>query len=174
MGRTRYIALLIVILLSNSSASTQSSDGSKYIGYKYRAPTVGEKLPNGFEHHGGGLIGDSFADPVYGISILKKGKTTMFWLEVSTARQARGGVTEWEVKDSLEFSNLRPTDYVLEISPAFECKRGKTTIENLIGLGMFNERRAVFTPRKLWFPNAKTAKFETVSVRNVKCFYNEP
>lgn len=173
MTRAIYFTILITFLFS--SAIAQSAAGSKFIGYKYESPDVGKKLPNGFTHNGGGLIGDIDADPVYGVSVLEKGKTKMFWLEVSTARNNNGGVTTWEVKDVLEFSSLGPKDFVLEFSdPTFECKRGGTGLEHVVGVGAFNRKSGVFVPRKLWLPNAKTAKFESVPVRNVRCLYSEP
>ena len=175
MRRINYIAILIAVTFPFSSSIAQSPGGSKYVGYKYEAPRVGEKLSNGFEHYGGGLIGDIDADRVYGVSVLKNGKAIMFWLEVSIARNENGGVTKWEVLDSLEFSNLRSFDYVMEFSePAFQCKRGKKIIENLVGIGKFSVKRGIFTPHKLWSPNAKTAKFESVSVKNIRCIYSEP
>lgn len=171
MKRVNFIAILITFLLS--SAIAQSTAGSKYIGYKYESPDVGEMLPNGIKHRGGGLIGDIDADPVYGVSVLEKGKTKMFWLEISTNRKADGGVMAWQVKDVLEFSGLGSKDFVLEFSdPTFECKRGKANVGSLIGIGTFN--KGIFTPRKLWRPNAKTAKFESVPIRNIRCFYAEP
>lgn len=168
--------MLITVLFVISSSFAQSPTGAKYIGHKYEVPDHGGKLPNGFTHNGGGLIGDIEADPLYGVSILGKGREKMFWLEVSTARGDRGGVTAWEVKDVLEFSNLRASDFVMEFSdPGFECRKGKTTIaETLIGIGTFNRKRGIFTPRKLWRPNAKTAKFERYAATNIRCFYSEP
>ncbi len=173
MKRISCVAIVIVSFLT--SAGAQTSTGSRYIGYKYQSPEVGELLPNGLKHNGGGLIGDIDADPVYGVSVLEKGKTKMFWLEISTTRNADGGVTSWQVKDVLEFSGTGPNDFVLEFSePTFECKRGKAIVGNLVGIGVFNRKAGIFTPRKLWQPNAKTAKFEPVSVKSIRCYYSEP
>lgn len=171
-----FVATITATLVLLASAFTQSPAGSKYIGYKYAVPELGGKLPNGFTYHGGGLIGDIDAKQVYGVSILSKGKAKMFWLEISTARDDRGGVTEWEVKDVLEFSGLRSSDFVMEFAePAFECRKGKTVISgDLIGIGIFNRKRGIFTPRKLWRPDAETAKFEALSAKNVSCIYSEP
>ena len=170
------IATITATLALLASAFTQSPEGSKYIGYKYEVPEIDEKLVDGFTYHGGGLIGDIEADPLYGVSILGKGREKMFWLEVSTARGNRGGVTAWEVKDVLQFTNLRAGDFVMEFAePAFECRKGKTVISgDLIGIGTFNRKRGIFTPRKLWRPNAKTAKFEPFAITNVRCIYFEP
>ncbi len=176
MKRIKYlvVVILLLLILSVSLVGAQTS-GAKYIGLRYVDPGVGKMLPNGFEHQGGGLIGDINADQVYGVSMLTKGKAKMFWLQISTDRSEDGGVNAWEVKDVLEFSGLRSTDYVMEFgNPGFECSKNKTILESLIGIGVLNTSRGVFTPRKLWRPNSKTAKFESVSTRNIRCIYSEP
>lgn len=168
MRRIGCIALLSIFIFSSALAQT----APKYIGYKYVVPETGKPLRNGIKHMGGGLIGDIDADPVHGVSVLEKGGTKMFWLEISTARNDDGGVTAWQVKDALEFSG---SEFVLEFSdPSFECRKGKANVGNLVGVGTFNKKAGVFTPRKLWQPNAKTAKFESVPVKNIRCYYSEP
>ncbi|MGD9588688.1 MAG: hypothetical protein AB7Q37_03590 [Pyrinomonadaceae bacterium] len=168
-------ALAILAAALAYSADAQTPKASEYIGYRYQVPEILGKLQNGFTHRGGGLIGDINADPVLGVSTLEKGRTMMFWLEVSIARDENGGVTAWEVKDVLEFPNVAAADRVLEFSdPSFECTRGRRVESELIGIGRLDRRRGIFTPRKLWRPNARTAKFETVSVQNVRCLYSEP
>lgn len=175
MKKVRQIALIFLVSGGSFSADAQTAKVSQYVGYRYEAPEILGKLQNGFTHRGGGLIGDVNADPVLGVSTLEKGRTLMFWLELSTARDEKGGVTAWEVKDVLEFPNVATADRVLEFSdPSFECTRGRKVEAELIGIGRFDRRRGIFTPRKLWRPNARTAKFEPVPVQNVRCIYSEP
>lgn len=175
MRRVKRAALAIFAAVLAYSADAQTPKASEYIGYRYEAPEILGKLENGFTHRGGGLIGDINADPVLGVSTLEKGRTLMFWLEISTARDEKGGVTAWEVKDVLEFRNVAETDRVLELfDPGFECKRAGRIVSDLIGIGKFDRRRGILTPRSLWRPNPKSARFERVSMANVRCQYFEP
>lgn len=175
MKRITIISILTLLAAWGSPVFAQATSTSDFIGYRYESPEIGTKLPNGFIHRGGGLFGDINAERVYGVSTLEKGKTLMFWLEISLSRDRSGGVTAWEVKDALSFSEFRQGDRVLEFNdPSFECLRGGKVLADLVGIGRFDKKRGTFTPRKLWRPNAGTARFEPVTTRNVRCIYSEP
>ena len=120
------------------------------------------------------MIGDINADPVYGISQVQKGTRKMLWLEESTGQDATG-VTGWRVLDVLSFSNLARTRYVfLTGDPAINCRRGRNSLENLVGEGRIIRSRGQFIPSNLWTANLRTKKFERLAVAGVTCEYSEP
>jgi hypothetical protein len=166
--------LFLVILLGFQGFVTAQSNPSKYVGYKYTGVVPNKTLPNGVKHLGGGLIGDINADPVYGISQVVKGKTTMLWLEVSTGQNATG-VTGWLVKDVLAFNNLTKNQHLFSAAdPAVFCQRDKKDVENLIAVGKIFARQGIFKPTRVWIADLKTQRFEPMSIKGLKCEYSEP
>lgn len=169
------VALLVFPLITFAQARRSTDERAKYINYRYEGVVPNTTLPNGVKHFGGGLIGDIDADPVYGISQVEKGKTKMLWLEASTSRDTRNGVTGWQVKDVLAFSGLTKSDYVFfSGDPAIYCKRNGQDVTNLAGVGQIVRRPGIFRPSKLFVANLTTKKFERVSTRGIKCEYSEP
>ncbi len=168
------IALLIVPGLAVAQARNQANAGAKYINYKYKGVNPESRLPNGVKHLGGALIGDVEADPVYAISHVTVGKTTMLWLDVSTGRDARG-VTGWRVLDVVVFPLVTKSDHVFfHGDPAIECKRAGKEVPNLVGIGKIVPRQDVFKPAKVWIANPRTKKFVPTTVAGLKCIYSEP
>ena len=167
------IVLLLVPVVSHAQA--KSAAASKYVGYKYKGVPPENVLPNGVKHLGGGLIGDFDADPVYGISRVTKGTTTMLWLEVSTGRDSTG-VTGWRVLDVLTFPALRPTQHLaFAVDPAIGCMRnGKELNDDTVMLGQGFPKLGIYKPERVWIVNLKTGKFESAAVAGLKCGYSEP
>ena len=167
-------AAIIAFLFVPAFVSAQVNDRAKYINYEYKSVLPGKALPNGVIAMGGGLIGDVFADPVYEIAEVKKGKTKMLWFNVSTGTDSTG-VTGWKVLDVLSFPALLKTDYIyMTGDPSIECRRKDEEIPNLVGVGRIIPRQGTFKLSKLWVANLTTKKFEVTGLTGIKCTYSEP
>jgi hypothetical protein len=168
------VLILLVILAAVNFAHSQTAKESTYIGYEYKGVLPLKTLPNGVKDMGGSIIGDVYADPLYGIADVEKGKTKMLWLTVSTGKDS-SGVTGWKVLDVLSFTGLLKIDYVfLSGDPAIGCKRSGKDIPNLVGIGRISRKQGIFRPSKLWTADLTTKKFKSVSTAGVKCEYSEP
>jgi len=172
---TKLLVSLMLIFPVAAVCQLKRTDASSYIGYKYKGVLPGKMLPNGVKHFGGGLIGDVYANPVYGISEVAHGKTKMFWLEASTGQDA-AGITGWQVKDVLTFPVLAKTDYLLfALDPSIECTRNNAQVtDDLVAIGRIYRRKGAFIPTKAWIANLVTAKFDKIPTAGLKCTYSEP
>jgi hypothetical protein len=176
---SRIIVLLLLLIVVPAFADAQKAPvekaGAQFINYKYEGVVPPNRLPNGVKHLGGGLIGDFDADPVYGISRVTKGTTTMLWLEVSTGRD-ESGVTGWRVLDVLSFPALRPTQHLaFALDPAIECTRdGKGLTEDTVIIGDLLGKSGIYKPQRAWIANLRTGKFESAAIARLKCLYSEP
>ena len=175
--RPRIIILLLLIIpvVAFAQKAPVANAGAQFINYKYKGVSPPNRLPNGVKHLGGGLVGNFDADPVYGISRVTKGTTTMLWLEVSTGRDATG-VTGWRVLDVLSFPALRPTQHLaFALDPAIECVRdGKELTDDTVIIGQLFRKSGTYKPEGVWIANLKTGKFERSTVAGLKCAYTEP
>jgi hypothetical protein len=163
----------LFLIIATHCVFSQTS-GREYIGFRYKGVVPNSVLANGVKHLGGSVLGDVFADPVYGISIVSKGKTKMLWLEVSTGQNS-GGVTGWRVLDVLSFFNQRANDHLLFGSdPSIECRRNGKPVDNLVGIGRIVRRQALFRPSILWIANVSSKKFVPISAAGIRCVYSEP
>ena len=75
--------------------------GNDLIGYRHEGVRFGEKLPNGAQDLGGGLL----SDDRYGVTRFKKGKEYMLWFEKIVSRN-KAGIPRWEVRDVLKFDKI--------------------------------------------------------------------
>ena len=175
MRSTVLFVFVLLLVPVASFGQAKSAAVSKYVGYKYKGVPPENMLPNGVKHLGGGLVGDFDADPVYGISKVMKGTTTMLWLEVSTGRDSTG-ITGWKVLDVLTFPALRPTQHLaFALDPAIGCKRnGKELTDDTVMIGQIFRKLAVYKPERVWVANLKTGKFEKASLAGLTCGYSEP
>ena len=168
------VVLLSFAMLASPSFGQTIQRRSGYIGFTHPGVIPENALPNGVKYIGGGLIGDVNADPVYGISMVSKGKIKMLWLEVSTGQNG-GGVTGWHVKDVLSFYNQRAYDQLfIAGDPTIECHRKGKPLENVAGIGRIVPKTGIFRLSSIWFVNTKKEKFDRISTAGIKCVYSEP
>jgi hypothetical protein len=173
--RSPILFVIALLLIPVAALAQTKAAASKYVGYTYSGVRPETLLPNGVKHLGGGLVGDFDANPVYGISRVTKGTTTMLWLEVSTGRDVTG-ITGWRVLDALTFPALRATQHLAyAVDPAIGCMRnGKELTDDTVMIGQVFRKLGVYKPEKVWTANLKTGKFESSSVAGLKCTYSEP
>ncbi|CAN5633612.1 hypothetical protein BH24ACI2_BH24ACI2_04830 [soil metagenome] len=144
---------------------------SEYIGYRYKPVLMDELLPNGIKDLGGGIIIENNKITSYAIGRFSKGKTQMLWLELATGENETG-VTGWEVKDVLIFPNFTKNQELL--FTAETCTINGKRDEKLVVFADFLQTKKKYIVRKAWRTNLKTEKFETVSIKGVRCEYYEP
>lgn len=166
-------AVVIFILTIQGGILAQSAK-SPYINYRYEGVVPGRSLPNGVIELGGSLIGDIEADPVYSVAQMKKGRTEMLWLVVSTGKNEKG-VSGWKVIDVLSFPSLAKAQYLFTAGdPAIYCRKNGGEIPNPVGVGRIDRKRARFLPLKLWSADLKLKRFTPLNLAGVKCEYFEP
>ncbi len=162
--------LFLATLLLPAAVFCQASE---YVGYRYKSVIPETVLPNGVKNLGGGLVGDFYAKPVWGVAEVSKGKVRMLWLEKATAEDERG-VTEWEISDVLSFPNI-PTDQELLIaSGPGECKENGKTTNDLVVHVQFLKKQRAYKTLKAWRADVKAGRFVALDAKNVKCRYDEP
>lgn len=175
MRSTILFVLVLLLVPVAATAQAKSAAASKYVGYEYKGVPPETVLPNGVKHLGGGLVGDFDADPVYGISRVARGTTTMLWLEASTGRDS-SGVTGWRVLDVLSFPVLRSNQHLaFAVDPAIGCKRnGKEFTGDAVMIGRVFPKMGIYKPERVWIANLKTGKFESAAAAGLNCAYSEP
>jgi hypothetical protein len=133
------------------------------IGYRHKGVKYGEKLPNGAQDSGGGLL----SNENYGVTRFVKGKMFMLWLEKIVDRNATG-IPSWEVRDVLTFDNLRKNQEFL-FSYSSPCKQNKKENLDLIVLVEIELKTKAYLPVKAWQANLKKEKFENIPVKGIVC-----
>jgi len=137
--------------------------GSDYIGYRHEGVRFGEKLPNGAQDLGGGLI----SDEDYGVTRFKKGDVYMLWFERIISRN-KEGVPRWEVLDVLSFKGLKRNQQFL-FSYSSPCRlRGKENLD-LIVQAEVSPRTKKYIPVKAWLANIETGTFRIIQVTGISC-----
>lgn len=165
----KLLVLLVALFVMSYAALAQKS---KWIGYKFEPVNNGKALPNGWTDIGGAIISNIEVDPLLAIGRLRKGANEMLWFERSTGQDSNG-VTGWEVRDVLEFPNMKKNQDLL-YGGAGECYRNKKLDASLVVYADFLARSKSYKVLKAWRANQKTQKFEPILIKGVKCVYDEP
>ncbi len=145
-----------------------SSQKINYIGFKHKGIKYGETLSNGVKDLGGGLL----SNENYGVSRFSKGKNYMLWLEKITGRDKQG-VPDWEVKDVLNFDNMKKNqDFMFSLSSSC-LQNGKPNMDLLVmtELSSINKTYKIL---RAWKANTRIERFEKVSTKGIKCEYVAP
>lgn len=156
------------------SAIAHGQAPGSYIGFEYKGASPNTILRNGVKHLGGSLVSDHRIDPVYAVSQVSKGSTSMLWLEVSTGQNEKGA-TGWRVLDVLQYP--KPTgrmDLLMPHGPGLRCTRDGENFTNLIAIGALQRPQLTYTLQHAWLADIKKKKFVSVPVRGIKCIYSEP
>jgi hypothetical protein len=165
--KTKIFPAFLFIALA-AHAFSAAAPKPNYKGYKHKGVLYGETLPNGVKDLGGGLL----SNENYGVSRFSKGKSFMLWLEKITTRD-REGVPSWEVKDVLEFSDLKKNQEFLFSYSSGCTLKGKSNLD-LVALAEVAGKNKTYKIKKAWLANVKKEKFEKIDVKNVKCEPIEP
>lgn len=156
----KIIRICLFLLLLSVPLSVLGSD---YIGYRHEGVRFGEKLPNGVQDLGGGLI----SDEDYGVTRFRKGDVYMLWLERIISRN-KAGVPRWEVLDVLSFKGLKRNRQFL-FSYSSPCRlSGKENLD-LIVLAETSSRTKKSMPVKAWMADINTGKFKAISITGIAC-----
>jgi hypothetical protein len=134
-----------------------------FVGYRHEGVRYGERLPNGAQDFGGGLL----SDEDYGVTRFKKGDVYMLWFEKIISRN-RAGVPRWEVRDVLTFEKL-PKNQEFLFSYSSPCRLNKRENLDLIVLAKVSTRARSYIPLKAWIADVGTEKFKSVSVKAISC-----
>lgn len=139
------------------------SRSGQLIGYRHRGVRFGEKLPNGAQDQGGGLL----SDEDYGVTRFKTEKSYMLWLEKIIDRSEEG-VPMWEVLDVLEFDELEKNQEFL-FSYSSPCRlKGEENLD-LIVLAESSPKTKKYQPLKAWLAEIETEKFRSIPTDGVAC-----
>lgn len=150
---------LFLLILSVS----HSVFGNDLVGYRHEGVRFGEKLPNGAQDQGGGLL----SDERYGVTRFKKEKKYMLWFEKIISRN-KAGVPRWEVRDVLKFEKLgRNQEFLFSYSSP--CRLNGQYNLDLIVLAQTLPRSKKSTPLKAWIADVSAEKFRSISIKNVSC-----
>ena len=140
----------------------QSFD-SNLVGYRHEGVRFGEKLPNGAQDLGGGLL----SDEEYGVTRFKKDGIYMLWLEKITGRN-KTGVPGWEVVDVLSFKELKRNQQFL-FSYSTPCRRyGKENLDLIVLAEIFPPSKK-YIPFKAWMADVTSGKFRSIPVTGISC-----
>ena len=161
------LKLFVLLLLFSLSAFAAPEKKSEFVGYKHKGVLYGETLPNGVKDLGGGLL----SNENYGVSRFQKGRKFMLWLEKITDRDKKG-VPSWEVRDVLTFDNLRKNQ-AFSFSYSSTCRQNGKVNLDLIVMTEHSAQKKTFKVIRAWRANVKTAKFEKISDKGIKCAYLE-
>lgn len=159
------IILVLLLLTFPALAITKKSE---YIGYKHKGVKYGETLPNGVKDLGGGLL----SNENYGVSRFTKGKKYMLWMEKISDRDTKG-VPNWEVKDVLDFDNLKKNQSFMFSYSSGCLQNGKENLDMIV-MTEFLPTTKTYKILKAWKSNLKKEKFEKLSTKGIKCEYAAP
>jgi hypothetical protein len=148
---------------AQTSLTDRKTAGESLIGYRHKGVTRGEKLPNGAQDLGGGLL----SDDDYGVSRFLMGGKFMLWFEKIVDRD-EAGVPDWEVKDVLVFDKLKKNQVFL-YSYSSPCVIGGEEDLDLIVLAETSAKKRRSKVVKAWRANLAAEKFEEVSTDAVTC-----
>ncbi len=162
--KTKIILILLLIALPVFAVTKRS----KYIGYKHKGIVYGEKLPNGVKDLGGGLL----SDENFGVTRFIKDKDFMLWLEKITSRDSQG-VPSWEVKDVLNFDDLKKNQSFLFSYSSGCLQNGRENLDMIV-MTELSPRNKAYKVLKAWRANLKKEKFEKISTKGIKCTYVAP
>lgn len=137
--------------------------GNDLIGYRHEGVRFGEKLPNGAQDLGGGLL----SDDRYGVTRFKKDKQYMLWLEKIVSRN-RAGVPKWEVRDVLKIEKMEKNQEFL-FSYSSPCRLNGQSNLNLIVLVKTSPHSKKSIPVKAWIADVSAEKFKSIAIKNVSC-----
>ena len=159
--KTKIILILLLVALPVFAVTTKS----KYVGYKHKGVVYGEKLPNGVKDLGGGLL----SSEDLGVTRFIKDKKFMLWLEKITSRDSKG-VPSWEVKDVLDFDNLKPNQSFLFSYSSGCLQNGRENLDMIVMAELLPKKKN-YKVLKAWKANVKKENFEKISTKGIKCFY---
>ncbi len=163
---SKSLPIFIFIAFSIAALTTFANPSDvKYVGYRHKGVTRGEKLPNGVKDLGGGLL----SDEDYGVTRFVKGKKYMLWLEKIVERND-DGVPYWEVKDVLTFNKLKKNQRFL-YSYNSPCTENEAENLDLIVLAELAPKAKNYKILKAWRANVKRGKFEKASLNGIVCQY---
>jgi hypothetical protein len=137
--------------------------GSDLVGYRHDGVRFREKLPNGAQDLGGGLL----SDEAYGVTRFKKGNVYMLWLERIISRN-RSSVPRWEVRDVLSFKTLKRNQEFL-FSYSSPCRLNGRENLDLIVFAELSPRTKNPVPVKAWIADVNEEKFRSIPVKGISC-----
>ena len=158
--QSKLVHIFLFLLILNVPLSIPAND---LIGYRHEGVRFGEKLPNGAQDLGGGLL----SDDGYGVTRFKKNKQYMLWLEKIISRN-KSGVPRWEVRDVLKFGKLEKNQQFL-FSYSSPCLLNGQSNLDLIVLAKTSPRSKRSVPLKAWLADVSAEKFRSISVKKVSC-----
>jgi len=163
------VILGFIIVFCSWAHAQDADDKSKYIGFQYNNPMVGEKVSD-LTVKGGGLIsgimpGDS--GPTYGIGQMGKAGTEMLWLQKAIAQDSKG-ITRWQVKDVLVFPSAGKTQEIHSMGDPTCQKDGKEP-PNLVVLTDAPPQGRPYQVQRAWLANSKTEKFVEIPIQGISC-----
>jgi hypothetical protein len=153
-------SIAILVLAFSIVANAQKS---KYVGYKHKGVTFGEKLSNGVKSISGGLTSNN----KIGVSRYTKGKKYMLWLEEIVSRD-RDGVPTWVVRNVLTFDNLKKNQE-FHFSYNSPCTLNGKDNTDLIVKTELDSQKKTYKVLEAWKANTKTLKFDKIDTKNVRC-----
>lgn len=158
--KSKFIHIFLFLLILNIPHSIFGND---LIGYRHEGVRFGEKLPNGAQDLGGGLL----SDERYGVTRFKKNREYMLWFEKIVGRN-KSGVPRWEVRDVLRVGKPDKNQEFF-FSYSSPCRlNGKPDLD-LIVLAKTSPRSKKSVPLKAWLADVSAEKFKSISVKNVSC-----
>lgn len=158
---------LLILAVSLTAAASVFAQTSEFVGYRHKGVVYGEKLPNGLEDRGGGLL----SDDRYGVTRYVKGKRTYLWLEKISERDSEG-VPSWVVRDVLEFRSLgNRVRFLFSYSSACTL-RGKKFIDLVVQV---ERRRRANSYRvvRAWRADLAQERFEPVKTTGIVCRFED-
>jgi len=158
--KSKLIHIFLFLLILNIPHSIFGND---FIGYRHEGVRFGEKLPNGAQDLGGGLL----SDERYGVTRFRKGAEYMLWLEKIVSRN-KSGVPKWEVRDVLKIEKPGKNQEFL-FSYSSPCRLNGQPNLDLIVMAKTLPRSKKSVPVKAWLADVSAEKFKNISVKNVSC-----
>lgn len=154
------------IPIHQSLSVSETVPGAEFIGYRHKGVLRGEKLPNGVQDLGGGLL----TDDDYGVTRFSIGDKYMLWLGKILEFDA-DDVPTWEVKDVLVFDKLKKNQMFM-FSYSSPCTDGGAENLDLIVMVEENRKRRTYTILKAWLANTETERFEETTTGSIVCSYD--
>lgn len=158
--KSQFACLVLLFLFLSLPPQLTARD---FVGYRHEGVRYGERLPNGAQDQGGGLL----SDEDYGVTRFKKGSVSMLWFEKIISRD-RAGVPRWEVRDVLKFDKLAKNQKFL-FSYSSPCRLNNSENLDLIVLAIASPRAKSYVPLKAWIADVGTEKFISISVKGISC-----
>lgn len=156
------------ILTVAALALTVAAQKKQFIGYKHKGVVYGQSLPNGAKDLGGSLL----SNDEYGVTRYQKGRQHYLWLEKISGRD-RDGVPAWIVRDVLELGVPEKNEAVL-FGLSSTCTRHGKADQDLIVLAELAKNKKSYKVAKAWRANPGKEKFETASVKGIRCEVGAP